>query len=254
MALRVDSLSLSIGGKTVCHKLRIEFKPGEFWAIMGINGVGKSTLLKCLIDLKTPDSGQVLLDNKPLSLYKPMERAQKMGLMLQEYEYNFPCTVMEAALIGRHPFVQSMQWENKQDKKLARQALQQVELQTFSERFISTLSGGEKRRLNLATILTQNPAYYLLDEPVNHLDIKAQLDILSLLQNKFQQQHCGIMVIHDPNLAWRYCDHVLLLNQGQCLYGKTSHILTTQNLSKLFQCPIHKIQDNNNTVFIPHNT
>ncbi len=252
--LELDSLSLSIGGKPVCQQLSMTFKPGEFWGVMGINGVGKSTLLQCLIGLRQADQGQVILNNQPLSSYKPVERARKMGLMLQEYEYNFPCTVMEAALIGRHPFVDPLQWENNQDRELAHQALKQLDLEHLSERFISTLSGGEKRRLNLATLMTQNPDYYLLDEPVNHLDIKAQLDILSLLQSRFtaaeQKTHCGIMVIHDPNLAWRYCDHLLLLDNGQCTFGKTHEVLTTENLSRLYHCKIEKITDQQHTIFI----
>lgn len=253
MALTLESLTVSIGGKSVCRQLSMSFRPGEFWGIMGINGAGKSTLLQCLTGLRKADSGKVLLDNTPLAAYKPIERAQKMGLMLQEYEYNFPCTVMEAVLIGRHPFVRSLQWENNEDKNLARQALQKVKLDSFSERSITTLSGGEKRRLNLATLLTQNPDYFLLDEPVNHLDIKAQLDILSLLQDKFKTGHCGIMVIHDPNLAWRYCDHILLLDNGQCISGKTEDILNTENLSRLYQCPVHTLKNQEHTIFIPHN-
>jgi iron complex transport system ATP-binding protein len=136
-------------------------------------------------------------------------------------------------------------------------ALTKVGLQHLSQRLLSTLSGGEKRRLNLATLLTQNPYYYLLDEPVNHLDIKAQLEILSLLKIQFKQsQQCGIMVIHDPNLAYRYCDHILiLLDNGQWLSGKTKAILTKDNLSLLYHCPIHQITDQQHTLFIPlHST
>ncbi len=254
MALTLDKLTLSIGGKTICHKLSMSFKPGEFWGIMGINGVGKSTLLQGLIGFRKPDQGQILLDERNLNDYSAIERARKMGLMLQEYEYNFPCSVMEAALIGRHPFIQALQWENKHDRQLATEALTKVALESLAQRSISTLSGGEKRRLNLATLLTQNPQYFLLDEPINDLDIKAQLDILSLLKQHFKHQHCGIMVIHDPNLAWRYCDHILLLDNGKCLYGKTDSQLTTENLSRLYQCPIKKIQQQQHTLFVPLGT
>jgi iron complex transport system ATP-binding protein len=188
-----------------------------------------------------------------------------MGIMLQEYEYNFPATVLDTTLIGRHPFAQPWQWQNHDDQQLAKEALTAVGLADFQQRSVNTLSGGEKRRLNLATLLTQNPDYYLLDEPINHLDIKAQIEILHLLQQRFSsnfshhnstdptsKQHGGIMVIHDPNLAYRFCDHILLLfDQGQWLSGKTSEVLTQYNLSRLYHCPVQLIKHNKYTLFVP---
>ena len=253
MSLKSSNLSLSIAGKTICKQLNISFNPGEFWGVMGINGVGKTTLLQTLIGLRNADDGVITLDNKNINDYKRKELAQSMGMMLQEYEYNFPSTVLEATLIGRHPFINNWQWENSNDQQLASDALKKTGLHSFSERSVNTLSGGEKRRLNLATLLTQNPDYSLLDEPVNHLDIKAQLEILSLLkENISQDKQCGIMVIHDPNLAYRYCDHILLLfSDGQWLSGATKDILNKENLSRLYNCPIHQVNDAQHTLFIP---
>lgn len=256
MSLKTNNLSLSIAGKTICQQLNINFKPGEFWGVMGINGVGKTTLLQNLISLNTSNnsqSGDITLNNKNIHHYKRIELAKCMGMMLQEYEYNFPATVLEATLIGRHPFINGWQWESANDKQLAIKALQLVGMESFAERSVNTLSGGEKRRLNLATILTQNPDYFLLDEPVNHLDIKAQLEILSLLKHKFAQgHHSGIMVIHDPNLAYRFCDHILLLfDGGQWMAGKTQDIINQENLSRLYHCSIHQLKDDKHTHFIP---
>ncbi|WP_198263798.1 ABC transporter ATP-binding protein [sulfur-oxidizing endosymbiont of Gigantopelta aegis] len=258
MTLQCNDLSLSIADKNICKALNIDFKPGEFWGIMGVNGVGKTSLLKVLIGLNHDDkhihtSGTVTLDKKNIQHIKRFELAQSMGMMLQEYEYNFPSTVLEAALIGRHPYIKQWQWLNQSDQRIALDALDLVELKHLSHRQVSTLSGGEKRRLNLATLLTQNPEYYLLDEPVNHLDIKAQLNILSLLQDKFSLgQQCGIMVIHEPNLAYRFCDHILLLfNDGHYLSGETDAVLTQDNLSQLYDCPIHQIDDAQHRLFIP---
>ncbi|MCP3852248.1 MAG: ABC transporter ATP-binding protein [Gammaproteobacteria bacterium] len=259
MSLKVQDLSLQIANKKICDKLNINFKKGEFWGIMGINGVGKTTLLQTFIGLSnthqalTINNGLITLDDINIHDYKRLTMAQKMGMMLQEYEYNFPATVLEATLIGRHPFINNWQWENEQDKILASEALNKVGMKSFYQRSVSTLSGGEKRRLNLATLMTQNPDYYLLDEPVNHLDIKAQLEILTLLENKFQKkQQCGIMIIHDPNLAYRYCSHMLLLfDDGHWLSGKTKAILTKENLSHLYHCPVHQLSDDQHTLFVP---
>lgn len=258
MALIINNLKLSIADKIICKDLNVQFNPGEFWGIMGVNGVGKTTLLKSMIDLYEIDpendkNNCIILNNQSIYDYKRLELAQKTGLMLQEYEYNFPSKVLEAALIGRHPFLRQCQVESIQDEKIALQALKKVGLEKLSQRSLSTLSGGEKRRVNLATLLTQNPAYYLLDEPVNHLDIKAQMDILNLLKTQFQQsKQCGIMVIHDPTLAWRFCDHILLLfDQGEWLAGETQSIMTEQNLSHLYRCPIQQVSHKNETFFTP---
>lgn len=259
--LSTHDLSLSIAGKIICQHLNIQFRAGEFWAIMGINGVGKTTLLHSLMGLKDIDHGSVQLNNKPIQHYSRRHLAHEIGLMLQEYEYYFPSTVLEATLIGRHPFINHWQWESQHDQQLAYQALDNVGLASLSERMINSLSGGEKRRLNLATLLTQNPNYYLLDEPVNHLDIKAQLDILSLLKRQFTQTQtaqnseagkCGIMVIHDPNLAYRFCDHILLLfDDGHYLSGSSQDILNSENLSQLYHCPIEQVSSHSQTLFVP---
>ena len=220
---------------------------------MGVNGIGKTTLLHSLAALHPVNSGQIILNNKELNQYKKLTLAQHIGIMLQEYEYSFPCTVLEAALIGRHPFIKRWQWEDKHDQLLSNKALQQVSLEQMIDRDIHTLSGGEKRRLNLATLLTQNPDYFLLDEPVNHLDIKAQMEILTLLSLRFKQgKQCGIMVIHDPNMAYRFCDHILMLfDQGEWLSGKTIDVLNSDNLSRLYGCPVQTITDSNQKLFTP---
>jgi len=259
MSLNCHHLTLSIAGKTICRNLDVHYHPGEFWGIMGINGVGKTTLLKSLIGLYEVDSSNdknqcIQLNNQSIYAYSRAELARKTGIMLQEYEYNFPSTVLEATLIGRHPFLSHWQMEDEQDKQMALEALKKVNLGKLSQRSLNTLSGGEKRRVNLATLLTQNPDYYLLDEPVNHLDIKAQMNILTLLKQQFQQSgQCGIMVIHDPNLAYRFCDHILLLfNDGEWLAGKTSFILTKENLSRLYSCNIQHLKNGNDSFFIPY--
>lgn len=251
--LSAHQLSLSIAGKQICSDLNITFKPGEFWGILGINGAGKTTLLHTLIGLRNAEQGSVTLTQQNIQEYSRIDLARRMGLMQQEYEYNFPATVLEATLIGRHPFIKSWQWENQQDHKLAQAALAMVGLDNLSDRSIHTLSGGEKRRVNLATLLTQDPDFYLLDEPVNHLDIKAQMEILSLLQQRFHQgNQCGIMVIHDPGMAYRFCDHILLLfNDDHWLSGTSQAMLTEVNLSRLYNCPIHQINDGQHRLFIP---
>ena len=263
MSIVVDNLSLEIVGKKICENLNVEFKAGEFWAILGVNGVGKSTFLHHLIDSNGVQSKNICIDDIMLSDYKHNRKllAKKTGILLQEYEYNFPCTVLEAALIGRHPHMSNWQWESDTDIRIAEAALMMTDLLSLKKRSINTLSGGEKRRLNLATLMVQDPDYFLLDEPTNHLDFKSQITILNLLKSKFShdsscktltKKQTGIMVIHDANLAYKYCDNVLLLyGNGKWASGKAHDLITADNLSHVYDCPFQEISNKNTSVFIP---
>lgn len=254
MSLTIESLTLNIGKTAVCKELSIQFNPGEIWAILGVNGVGKSTLLHHLIDLESA-SKHIKIDQNSLHHYKfhRKELAMKTGLLLQEYEYHFPCTVLEATLIGRHPYHSQWQWESKEDIEVATKALISTDLLDFKDRMVDTLSGGEKRRLNIATLLTQDPDYYLLDEPTNHLDLHAQIKILDLLQDHIQTNNkTGIIVIHDANLAYRYCSHVLMLfGQGKWASGTKKSMITADNLEQLYGQPIETLSNENQTIFVP---
>jgi iron complex transport system ATP-binding protein len=253
MDLTTDALSIKIGTMSICHDLSVRFEAGQFWSILGINGAGKTTLLHALNGFIMPEKGQIYLQDQDIRQIARKEIAQKMGLLLQEYEFSFPCSVLEAALIGRHPHLKSWQWEDQYDQHIALQALVATGILELKDRQTHTLSGGEKRRLNVATLLTQDPDILLLDEPTNHLDLKAQMEILTLFKKMIQSQHkTGIMVIHDPNLALRYCDHVLLLlGQGQWLAGLTSDIINSTNLSKVYGCEILKISSDDATLYFP---
>ncbi len=253
MDLLTKDLDIQIGTQVICQQLNVKFQAGQFWGILGINGVGKTTLLYALSGLIHPQQGQIYLHNRNISRMNRKAIARKIGLLLQENEFSFPCNVLEAALIGRHPHLKNWQWENGNDHHIAIQALALTGLSKLKDRPTSTLSGGEKRRLNIATLLTQDPDILLLDEPTNHLDLKAQLEILTLFQQLIRQQNkTAIMVIHDPNLAVRYCDHILLLTgQGQWLSGETSRLINCTNLSRVYGCGIKKISSDDAAFYFP---
>lgn len=254
MAFQINQLTLQISNKTICKDLCLTIKPGEFWAVLGINGVGKSTLLHHIINVDEAISEEIIIDDKPLSDYKHHRKylAQKTGILLQEYEYNFPCTVLDAALIGRHPYLSEWQWESPEDLNITENALEKTDLINLKYRLTNTLSGGEKRRLNLATLLTQDPDYLLLDEPTNHLDLSAQIKILTLLKKHIKDNNkSGLMVIHDANLANRYCDNVLMLyGNGEWASGTAKNMISTGNLERLYNCPIQELSNDNQTVFV----
>ena len=249
--LTIKKLSLSIADKTICTDLDLTINKGECWAILGQNGAGKTTLLHTLAGLRSVDSGTISLNNTPMSQLSSRTIAQQCGLLLQDYQDIFPATVMEAVLIGRHPHLSAWHWESDSDKAIAQLALHDVELANMAQRDIQTLSGGERRRVGVATILAQQPDLFLLDEPANHLDIKHQHQVLKLFSQKTRDENkTVVMVLHDVNLAARYCDHALLMYDDKIELGTTEETLNEEKLSALYGYPIRKIE-NEQIMFMP---
>lgn len=251
--LETQNLTVFINDKNVCENLNLVIKPGEIYAIIGINGIGKTTLLHTLAGLREPKHGKIFFQNNDIATLPRRTVAQNIGVLLQHDRQSFPSTVLETALIGRHPFLRSWQWETQKDISLAHQALTQVDLCDMQTRMTNTLSGGENRRLNLATLLTQNPRLYLLDEPTNHLDLQHQISILNMLSQKIKtNKQSAIFILHDLNLVQRYCDNVLLLfGAGETLFGPTQTVLNTESLTRLFSHPTIKIDSVSGPVFLP---
>ncbi|MDH5395710.1 MAG: ABC transporter ATP-binding protein [Gammaproteobacteria bacterium] len=246
----IDSLNITIGDTTVCRDLTINIRAGENWAILGMNGSGKTTLLHTLAGLHAAQSGEIFLNGKPLFNLSRRVIAQQLGLLMQHQEDHFPGTVLETVLIGRHPHLKSWQWESDSDKHIAIEALKHVGLTAFENRSILTLSGGERQRVALATLLVQQTAVRLLDEPVNHLDIHQQHEIMKTLSEE-NTGKATLFVLHDINLATRYCDHALLLfGNGKTLHGSCTEVLTETNLSQLYQHPLQEISHQDKRWFI----
>lgn len=240
--LAANDLTVQIADQLVCRNASFEFRPGECWGILGVNGAGKTTLLHTLAGLRQPDTGEISLADTPLFKMSRRHIARQLGLMPQDTPDPFPANVLDTALIGRHPHLSRWQWESAEDVKRARRALAQVELVGMEQRSVTTLSGGERRRLALASLLVQTPAILLLDEPTNHLDLHHQHHLLQLLR---QQAHDGasiVMVLHDINHVVRYCDHVLLLfGNGETCQGPQTEILNAEVLSRLYGHPVIEV-------------
>lgn len=251
--LTAHGLSVEIAGKIICDDLELRIQPGECWAILGMNGAGKTTLLHTLAGLRPPRSGTIRLLDKDINRLGKRDIAKTLGLLLQDYEDAFPGTVLQTVLSGRHPHMKNWQWETAEDIAIAEQALAFVELEGFARRSVLTLSGGERRRAAIATLLCQQPRLMLLDEPTNHLDLRYQHQVLAGLTDQIREkQQAGIMIMHDVNLAMRYCDHaVLLFKGGKYLAGPCSEVITTANLSTLYDHPMRSLRENDVALFIP---
>ena len=242
--INTSNLSLSAGNKTLCAGLNWQVKAGQVWGLLGLNGAGKTTLLHTLAGIHTPQEGEVMLWEQCVSQWPAKVLAKKRGLLLQHHHDPFPGKVIDYVLMGRHPYLHALQWESDEDFLLAEQTLKTVGLEGMALRDIDSLSGGEYQRMAIAMILLQAPELYLLDEPVNHLDLPFQHLILKLFSDVMRAHSGGIvMSLHDINLAARYCSHVMLIfEQGQIQFGPVNEILTEPNLSQLYHHPIKLIE------------
>lgn len=250
--LATRRLDLVVGGRLLCRGLEWSIEAGQRWAILGGNGAGKTTLLHTLAGLRAPSAGEVVLEGARLAQLPRRAIAQRIGLLPQDSSDPFPATVWETVLMGRHPHLHGWRGESERDLQLARAALLCCGLAGWEERPIATLSGGERRRVALATLLTQQPALFLLDEPANHLDLRHQATLFELMKTACDNAHTAVMVLHDPNHALLHCSHVLLLyGDGRWEAGVSESLLTTERLTHLYGHPLQRISGDGRTLFVP---
>lgn len=252
-SLVCQSLDISIAGKRLCNELDFEIEPGQFWGLLGPNGIGKTTLLKCMAGLTTPDRGNVLLENQAIDKLPRRTIARLLGMLQQHTVYVFDASVLETAMTGRHPHLSYWEREGSRDKQKALDAIREVDLEGFEARSVTRLSGGEARRLAFASLMVQEPAILLLDEPTNHLDMKHQIRIMDQVERLVvNDQRCAMVALHDVNLAARYCSHILMLfGEGDWQAGPASDLLNPENLEKLYQCPIETLHTATGRRFLP---
>lgn len=250
--LRAARLEVMIGAVRVCAALELSLAPGQCWALLGRNGVGKTTLLHTLAGLRPPRRGRIESLGQPLDTLGRRRTAQRIGLLLQDSDDPFPATVEETVLIGRHPHLGPWRFEGPEDHLQARQALQQVGLTDLRQRQVSTLSGGERRRVALATLLCQAPAVMLLDEPTNHLDLHHQIGALGLIADQVKAGSCALLSLHDVNLAARFCTHAVLLHgDGEVELGSVDQVLTAASLQRLYRHPMAETATDAGRLFVP---
>ena len=252
-SLVCQSVDVSIGGKDICNKLDLELAPGQFWGLLGPNGIGKTTLLKCMAGLSAPDNGTVLLENQAIDKLPRRAIARLLGMLQQHTVYIFDASVLETAMTGRHPHLGYWEREGPRDKQKALDAIRTVDLEGFEARSVTGLSGGEARRLAFAALIVQEPAILLLDEPTNHLDMKHQIRIMNQVEKQVaEEQRSAMIALHDVNLAARYCNHILMLfGDGAWQAGPVNELLNLENLERLYQCPVESVQTSTGKRFLP---
>jgi iron complex transport system ATP-binding protein len=250
--LAAGGMDISVGTRQLVKGFSASFGKGEFVAVLGRNGCGKTLTLHTLAGLRQPEAGVVLLDGAPLAGLARRAIAQRLGVLTQDLEEGFVTTVSEMVLLGRHPHLSFWQWEAADDMQIADMSLAAVELAGFGPRQTDTLSGGELRRVAVASLLAQTPDIYLLDEPTNHLDPHHQLAVLKLFRGLADRGAMVIATLHDATLAARFADRaVLLFGDGRWRAGAVDEVMSAEGLSELYLTPMVEVRDGARRIFVP---
>lgn len=244
--IELKNISAFYQKRIILEEINFEVKEGEFLGIIGPNGVGKTTLLKIITGVKQPNTGQVILNKKNITNLSRKEIAKIMAVVPQNLFIPSLFTVEDVIMMGRYPHQKNKFTTSNEDITIVNDVMNKTNTNLFRNRIIDELSGGEKQEVIIAKALVQQPKILILDEPTANLDIKHQMKILNLIKTLVKKDKITvIIVIHDLNLASRFCDNLILLNNCKIQsQGKIENVLTQQNLEQAYQIKV-KVEYNN---------
>ena len=235
--LEAAGIGLSAGNRELVRELDLSLAPGQCWALLGRNGAGKSSLILALAGLRAPQSGKVLFDGTPLAAYRRAELARRIAVLFQDEDTDFWGSVFDYVMLGRYPRSRSAWGRDEEGAALARRRLAELDLTDRSSQEYRTLSGGERQRARIAQVLLQDAEVLLLDEPLQHLDLRHQGQVMRTLSGCAADGKTVLAALHEPGHAARHCGFSLLLyDAGRASLGRSSDMLTQANLEALYQC------------------
>ena len=251
--LSCEGITLTVPGRVLCRDLSVGFGPAEVWAILGRNGTGKTTLIHALGGLSPPAAGRVALEGRGLETLPARDRARGIGVVLQIEEGTFWGTVEEYVLLGRFAHVSPWSGYAAAERAQARAALNLLTMGALAHHGFATLSGGERQRARIAQVFAQMPRVFLLDEPLQHLDLAHQAQVLQLLEKRARtHRNTVIMVMHEPLWIGRTCTHALVLaGDGTVAAGPAEEILTRDRLEHAYGCRLREVPHGEGRSFVP---
>jgi iron complex transport system ATP-binding protein len=239
--IQVEKLSFSYDLKKVLEQIDMDIKKGSFFCIVGPNGSGKSTLLKLISTALKPQKGVVYLENRNIKDMKQRSIAKLLSFVPQNTSLEFDFKVSDVVLMGRYPYVNKLRGETSEDLEVAEKAMQYTNTTHLRDRSFMELSGGERQRVILAQALAQEPAILILDEPVSHLDLQHQVEILNLIKKMcVDKKLTAITVLHDLNMASAYSDYIVMMKDGEVKQqGTPFETLTASNIKEIFSTDVY---------------
>jgi iron complex transport system ATP-binding protein len=237
--LAVRGLDVSVAGRTLVAQLALTIRAGQTTVVLGCNGSGKTLCLLSLAGLRGATAATVMLGGKARDSLSRREVARQLSFMPQDSGTEVVGTVLDFVTLGLYPWQGGGTAESGADQERTLAALQRLDLADKAQQEVVSLSGGERRRLDLALLLVQRTRLWLLDEPTNHLDPAQQAVLLGLLREHRAAGGGALVSLHDPSLAADIADQVLLLSgDGRWECGCPQDMLGLEKLSQLYHTPL----------------
>ena len=235
MPIDVRALSFSYGSVPVLQNVTFRAEPGEVIAVLGPNGVGKSTLFRCLLGFLRPTSGEVRVDDRPLREFSRRELAREVAYIPQSYTPTYDYTVRQCVLMGATAQLGALQSPTDAQQELTERTLESLGIAHLAERGSQRISGGERQLMLIARALVQDAQVLIMDEPTANLDYGNSFRVMQRVAQLGASGYTVIFSSHDPNQAFRYATRVLALKNGALLAdGAPEQVLTEQTLSELY--------------------
>ena len=235
--LTFHHVAAGYGEREILKDVTMSVKEGEFVGLIGANGTGKSTLIKCISGLLPLKRGNITVCGRENTELKTKERAQLVAVVPQSYHVEYDFTVEDIVMMGRHPYMSFRKREGKEDYDIVEEAMRATNTEIFRNRFYNELSGGERQRVVLARAIAQKTKVILLDEPTSALDIHHQIEVMELITRLNREEKITVLaVLHDINMASRFCGRMVMLRDGAVLAdGTPKEVVNRQNMETLYQ-------------------
>ncbi len=236
--LDIKNLGFGYRKTDILKDICFELDKGEIISIVGPNGVGKSTLLRCISRILKPDQGSVVINGKDAAGMKSSDLVKCVGYVPQNSPSKFPITVFGAVLMGRRPYITWRPSDN--DLQIVSDLIDSMGLTDLAMQDFDCLSGGQKQKVLLARAFAQETDMLLLDEPTSNLDLKHQLEVMEMISGMSNKKNLGVvMAVHDLNLAARFSDKVVMLRNGEIFCsGKPEHVMTVRNIRSVYDVEV----------------
>lgn len=253
--IELKNLSIGYGNKSVLQDVNAKINKGEIVGIIGCNGAGKSTLLKTIRGLLPKQSGEILYFERNLESFSEKELAREVAYLQQNVEVGFGYTGKDIVLAGRYPYMKWWKGESISDEELALKCMEYTGTKELAERPVNEVSGGQKQRILLAKVLAQQTPVLFLDEPTTGLDMVYQEEIFRFSKALAEMGKTILMVVHELNLAAKYCSRIILLGEGTVIAdGRPDNVFTEKILSKAYNAPVRVIRSHNTNEIIEIST
>ena len=249
--LKIEDLRISFGDFEALHGISLSIPKGRLVGLIGPNGCGKSTMMKCISKLHTGWTGKIVVDGNDTSKMRPPDIAKLVANVPAEVGSMYGVSVMDMVMLGRYPFVNKVWWESEDDERIVMEALKTFGLENYRRKQVSLLSSGEKQRTLIAKAYVQNPKLMLVDEPTSHLDMKYKLEVMEYLQKMARSDMTVMVAEHDISLMARYCDLCIIMKKGNIVtIGNPKEVITEDLIRRVYEVEAHVGVDRDGEIYV----